>query len=181
MTRKFRTVGRSRPQLFRSRSRFLYPFSLLLPFVVSVFVLSVSEVSVSHCIIAKSCLRRFMLGQSVRASVICLLCSKHVTSLFPFSVTGRGMFRSLIVTLFCNFMISNLSWNTNDETLRQVRLILFCCFLSVVRVPDDLVFCVSPLLPTLAVIRLFQLMARSSMYASHLFYSKKPFVVFWGS
>ena len=144
MTRKFRTVGRSRPQLFRSRSRFLYPFSLLLPFVVSVFVLSVSEVSVSHCIIAKSCLRRFMLGQSVRASVICLLCSKHVTSLFPFSVTGRGMFRSLIVTLFCNFMISNLSWNTNDETLRQVRLILFCCFLSVVRVPDDLVFCVSP-------------------------------------
>jgi len=71
-----------------------------------------------------------MLGQSVRASVICLV-------LHALLLPVRGEVRPLIVNLLLYFMCSNLSWNTNDETLRQVRLICFLCFLSVVRVPDD--------------------------------------------
>jgi hypothetical protein len=59
-----------------------------------------------------------MLGQSVRASVICLV--PHAL-LLP--ITGGSAFADSDFLLY--FMCSNLSWNTNDETLRQVRLIVF--------------------------------------------------------
>jgi hypothetical protein len=39
----------------------------------------------------------------------------------------------------CTLYVSNLSWNTNDDTLRQVRL-MFWLFRTFLIVPDDSVF-----------------------------------------
>ena len=61
-----------------------------------------------------------MLGQSY-APVL----SFRSALLLPVFVTGRA--RPLIVTFV--FYDSNLSWNTNDDTLRDVRLIFFWLYL----------------------------------------------------
>ena len=68
-----------------------------------------------------------MLGQSY-APVL----SFRSTLLLPVFVTGRA--RPLIVPFV--FYDSNLSWNTNDDTLRDVRLISFWA-LPALSVPDS--------------------------------------------
>ena len=68
-----------------------------------------------------------MLGQSY-APVL----SFRSALLLPVFVTGRA--RPLMVTFV--FYDSNLSWNTNDDTLRLVRLIFFLA-LPALSVPDS--------------------------------------------
>ena len=103
-----------------SRSRFC-PFLQTVPFLVSALLFDSVLVRSGLgfiVLLQSSCLQKFMLGQS---------CAP--VSSFPLRVASSRSFheregaRPLIVSLV--FYVSNLSWNTNDDTLRNVRLIIF--------------------------------------------------------
>ena len=97
------------------------PFSLLLSRFWSVQV-SVSLYYCNHHVCKNLC-------WVSRARLCCL---SAMRCFYPFFITGRA--RPLIVTLYSIF--SNLSWNTNDETLSAVRQIFFLA-LPALSVPDS--------------------------------------------
>jgi hypothetical protein len=126
-----RVYKHPRKQVWRSVGRRTLNCSV---FLLCFFFSVVFRSGLGFIELLQSCLQRFMLGQSCA-----LVISPLPHCFFPLSKTGGSVAAD---SNFFVLYVSNLSWNIDDDTLREVRLMSWpaCLSLIIVFPPNILLF-----------------------------------------